>query len=392
MPSGAVHPNTSNFPRCLRLNVVERVRKLVAQGAYETRPEWLQFAERAPPMELENLKLRDIRITNPYPAMVQYVLRKYPDMRFQDCFVDGNDWTKGNDRYRDDHPVMQFVARQLQLMNSEGLSKKEAFQRTHEEYMVRRRQLEARQKVEMAMALNQRLLPAFTSPDRVNPLFTTGAGVTRQREAQLEVEHLNHIRRKLRMLRKEIEPHDKRRMNAKEMALDMELERTSLLPRMTPSQYKPPLEQKLVNESIPTQQHVAHPKRDYFEDMDDVEEVSEEQELEDEGIAMHGLDEWEPPLPITSAPLVKPEEPKNVFRKDDVKPVVAEPKPPSFDIPKPPERPHWAQARPDKISLQSIMARRRKEEVEKKIGKEPGDTEPLDFEDFMNLVRKKNQK
>ena len=25
----------------------------------------------------------------------------------QDCYVDGNDWSAGNDAYRDDHPVMQ---------------------------------------------------------------------------------------------------------------------------------------------------------------------------------------------------------------------------------------------------------------------------------------------
>ena len=40
--------------------------------------------------------------------------------------MDGNDWSAGNDAYRDDHPVMQFVGKQLEIMRMEGTSKKEA--------------------------------------------------------------------------------------------------------------------------------------------------------------------------------------------------------------------------------------------------------------------------
>jgi len=47
-------------------------------------------------------------------------------MASQDCYVDGNDWSAGNDAYRDDHPVMQFVGKQLEIMRMEGTSKKEA--------------------------------------------------------------------------------------------------------------------------------------------------------------------------------------------------------------------------------------------------------------------------
>jgi hypothetical protein len=380
MPSGAVHPNTTNFSRSLRLNVVERVRKLVAQGAYESRPEWLQFVERAPPMELENLSLRDIRIKNPYPSMVQFVLKKYPDMRFQDCFVDGNDWSKGNDRYRDDHPVMQFVARQLQLMNTENLSKKDAFERTRQEFLERRKTLETRQKLEMAIAYNQRMVPAFTSPSHPNPVYTTGAAIAHQREAQLEVEHLNHIRRKLRMLRKEIEPHDKRRMNAKEMALDMELERSTILPRMPPSKYAP-LKQTVVES---TQPPAVEPPVSYFHEEDSFDE-DEVETVKSEELWDDIVDE---PQPASALPLLKSE--ASIFQKPA--PILKQE--PSREIfrSEAPTRPQWAQARPDKISLQTIMARKKKDELQKKIGKEPGETDNLDFEDFMNLVRKKGVK
>ena len=408
MPSGAVHPNSSNFSRVSRLNVVERVRRLVAMGVYEKRPVWLEFAERAPPMELHNLKLADMRVKSPYPAMVRFVLSQFPDMRFQDCFVEGNDWSVGNDSYRDDHPVMQFVARQLQLMNSKGLSKKEAFAVTRGEYLERRLEIENRQKIEMALACNQRIVPAFT------PLFTTGAAIATQREAQLEIAHLNHIRRKLRMLRKEVEPHDKRRMSAKEVALDMEVERHTLLPKIPPSRYvgltqpeempvmgttvKPDSSVDEYSSPLLNSTHAPDLSLDEFDDeefssMDKIFASFSHQdllptisdpatipsdsflrghksrpvEIEEEQIPVENL--WK----LKEEPVLKVQPLRVTQNPTTAAPTVS--------------RPAWASARPDKVTVQSILARKTKEEIQKRIGKEPGAPEDLDFEDFMTMIK-----
>ena len=384
MPAGAVHPNTGNFSRVPRLSIVDRMRRLVSQKAYEKRPDWMDFVERAPPMELLNLKLRDRRIKSPYPAMVRYVLSKYPDMRFQDCFVDGNDWTKGNDRYRNDHPVMQFVARQLQLMN-EGIGRKEAFEKTQKEFLSRREEIEKLEKFDMALAQNNRIVPAFDSI-----LFTSGAGVAHQREVDLELMHLNHIRRKLRMLRKEIEPHDKRRMSAKELALDLELERTSLLPRMTHSVFKsaaaPFTHEELPEKDIDMEQEFSHQEYEReveFEanETDSSSTVFEPSVLTDRNPRPADVDEevsWESigekvwKTTSTTEPVVSLSQ-----RRE---PVVARTQtPPAFTL-----------SRPDKLTLQAILAKKQKEEIRKRIGKEPGndgDDEQLDFEDFLNMIK-----
>jgi len=118
------------------------------------------------------------------------LLKKYPDLRFQDCYVDGNDWSVGNDTFRDDHPVMQFVARQLDFMN-QGLSKKEAFRKTEDLFRERREYLEKEQKVMMAMALNSGLAP----------MFSTGGAYLEAETAKAEAAHLQGIRRQLRQLK-----------------------------------------------------------------------------------------------------------------------------------------------------------------------------------------------
>lgn len=422
MPAGAVHPNSGNFSRAARLNIVERVRKLVAQNAYEKRPEWMEFVERAPPIELDNLKLRDVKLKSPYPHMVQYVLRQFPDMRFQDAFVDGNDWSKGNDRYRDDHPVMQFVARQLQLMNTSGMSRQAALMQTKEEYMQRRLELERMQKLEMALAQNQRIVPAFGSAQYVPPLFTTGAAIAHYREAQLEVSHLNHIRRKLRMLRKEIEPHDKRRMNAKEMALDMEVERTSLLPRMPPSPYKV-AEQPVVDKTGSDKAHIPEDldEEEYDEDGAFIDERSSmdqrrwmnERSMESTGFEFefmpsHEEDERSAPLEVFESSTVteghKKPRPVDVREADqsrwaaDLIPTDDERKyvksVPSDRPPVMPQvkasKPAFTFSRPDKQTVQAILAKKKNEELQKRLGKEPGETDGdnLDFEDFINMINK----
>jgi len=181
------HPNGTNFRRVARLDIVDRVRKLHETKLMKERPRWLEWCERVPPMENHNLKLQSQRIRNPYPSMVSFLLKKYPDLRFQDAYVDGNDWSKGNDAYRNDHPVMQFVSRQLEFMN-EGLSKPAAFEATESLFRKRRMQQEAEQKVLMAMALDSGF----------SPMFTTGGAFLEAEKAKAEIEHLKIIRGRLR--------------------------------------------------------------------------------------------------------------------------------------------------------------------------------------------------
>lgn len=386
MPAGAVHPNTGNFSRVPRLSIVHRVRKLVDQKAYEKRPEWLEFVERAPPMELINLKLRDVRITSPYFSMVEYVVSKFPDMRFQDCFVDGNDWSKGNDRFRADHPAMQFVARQLQLMNEgKKMTRKEAFEQTKQEYLGRREELERMQKLNLALAQNNRVVPAFESV-----LFTAGSGVARQRAVELEVAHLNHIRRKLRMLRKQIEPHDKRRMSAKEVALDIELERTSLLPRMAQTPYSAP--QQGSPEGIDEVDFFYHSLKDTGEE--------EQEPMLSSNVFEPSSSSLKPPRP-TEVSIDDFNASEQVWKADlDVAPVFPIDESKKSEAAKQPffvkEKPAFTLSRPDKLTVRAILAKKQKEEVHRRIGKEPGggsgEGDLLDFEDFINMIQQSKNK
>ncbi|OEH80595.1 hypothetical protein cyc_02815 [Cyclospora cayetanensis] len=127
MPKGAIHYTGTNFSRLRRLDVVSRVRALTHQRMMQ-RPQWLTYAERAPPLELSSLHLKCRRVHNTYLALTRELLQKYPDVRFQDCFVEGNDPVKGLDTFRADHPAMQFVALQLRLMN-QGVPKAAAFKK-----------------------------------------------------------------------------------------------------------------------------------------------------------------------------------------------------------------------------------------------------------------------
>lgn len=197
MVKGAIHPNGSNFRRAARLDVVARVRRLCETKLLEQRPKWLEWCERVPPIENHSLNLQARTIRSPYPQMVRFLLNKYPDLRFQDCYVDGNDWSAGNDSYRADHPVMQFVARQLELMRSEGLSKKDAFIRTEALFRHRREHLEREQKVMMALALDAGLAP----------MFATGKAFLEAEKCKGEAAHLNNIRRQLREMREEATPY-----------------------------------------------------------------------------------------------------------------------------------------------------------------------------------------
>ncbi|KAF8822007.1 hypothetical protein IE077_000118 [Cardiosporidium cionae] len=194
MAKGAIHPNGTNFRRISKLDIVARMRLLIQQKVYK-RPKWLAATEKVPPLELQNLKLKDKTISNPYFGLVKTVLQKYPNLRFQDCFVDGNDWSKGNDTYRDDHPVMQFAAKQLQLMNT-GLPKKAAFKQAEKHFYERRLALEKQQKLQMALAVDE----------KVEPLFTTGQGYWLTQMAKSEQEHLKRILSVLRSMKKNATP------------------------------------------------------------------------------------------------------------------------------------------------------------------------------------------
>ncbi|CBZ54121.1 conserved hypothetical protein [Neospora caninum Liverpool] len=205
------------------------MRALVAQGLVEP-PLWLSAAERAPPMELPNLKLADRKVHNKYLALTQAVLKKYPNMRFQDCYVDGNDWSKGNDTYRADHPVMQFVALQLRLMNL-GLDRRTAFREAEQAFYARRMLLEKEQKMNMAAAVvaaASRDPTAFArKPDGrgrggsvpssslaritamglgdVQPLFTSGQAYWQFEIAKSQANHLLRIRSVLRRMHAQAE-------------------------------------------------------------------------------------------------------------------------------------------------------------------------------------------
>eukprot|EP00392_Amoebophrya_sp_AT5.2_P015167 g15366.t1 len=197
MTKGAIHPNGSNFSRGLQHDVVSRVEKLIEQGSYRQRPDWLLFCQRVPPLELHNLQLQDKKIQNPYRTLVADLLDKYPDLRFVDSFVDGNDWQQGNDVYRSDHPVMQFVARQQQLLNAHPgtLTKRQAFAQVERYFRKRRRNQEKQQKLLIAMM-------AGHTRGNFCPLFTNAKDVLYAKVAENQATHLRHIRRELAEMRR----------------------------------------------------------------------------------------------------------------------------------------------------------------------------------------------
>ncbi|CAD7957902.1 unnamed protein product [Amoebophrya sp. A25] len=194
MTKGAVHPNGQNFYRGLRHDVVSRVERLLDQNSYRRRPEWLLYCQRVPPLELTNFPMMDKKIRNPYRELVGDLLKKYPDLRFVDAFVDGNDWQQGNDVYRSDHPVMQFVAKQQRLMNENPtMSKRAAFHAVEKEFKRRRGAQEREHKLLMAMMAGQ---------ERVQPLFPLAKDVLYAKRAENEATHLRHIRKHLSDMRR----------------------------------------------------------------------------------------------------------------------------------------------------------------------------------------------
>ncbi|CDR96458.1 hypothetical protein, conserved [Babesia bigemina] len=196
MAKGAVHITGSNFAcrRRLRWDILDRMRKLVQNGTCE-RPRWLEWVERAPPLETRNMLHCDKTIRNPYPSLVADLLRKYPHLRFEGCYRPDNQWQKGLDNYAVDHPVTQFVANQLALMNR-GMSRREAFLKTEQMFYKRRMETEGRLKVAMALGVDE----------SAEPLYTTGYAYLHKKIAQERGVFLTHVRDELRYLKIAIEP------------------------------------------------------------------------------------------------------------------------------------------------------------------------------------------
>eukprot|EP00438_Fugacium_kawagutii_P031255 Skav218627 [mRNA] locus=scaffold365:75237:84958:+ [translate_table: standard] len=138
MVKGACHPNGSNFQRVARLDA------------------------------------RTVR--SPYPQMVWHPGAKMCQevllfaLRWcQDCYVDGNDWSAGNDAYRDDHPVMQ-----AQRRDGAG-GRYQAFEETERIFTKRRQDLEIEQKLMMAMAVK-------AVAEGFQPMFSTGRAYLEARD------------------------------------------------------------------------------------------------------------------------------------------------------------------------------------------------------------------
>jgi len=203
-----VHPNGNNFRRVARLDIVDRMRRLVNQNLYD-RPRWLSTCEEIPPLESKNFEIQDKVVRNPYPTMVKNVLKRYPDLRFHDPLLEGNDWQAGKDSYRPDHPVMRFVAAQKHIMNERSVSKQEAFRIVEEQFLRERLAQEERQKIRMAL-FNKSMSDVFSSSGAtgapgVQPLFATGAAVHEKACADLEVRKLQEIRREIQRERERAE-------------------------------------------------------------------------------------------------------------------------------------------------------------------------------------------
>ncbi|CRG93260.1 conserved Plasmodium protein, unknown function [Plasmodium gallinaceum] len=197
MGKGAVHPNGSNFCRSLKYNIVDKMRMLVETNLYE-RPRWLEWSERSPPMEIYNISLKSKFNNNKYIDLVKFLLKKYPHLRFQDCFVEGNNNIKGYDFFRNDHIVTQMATHQLYYMNR-GYGKKEALEKVEKIFYNRRMELEKQQKINMCLAIDE----------KIKPLYTNGYSYLYDKMAENEKAHLNIILKKLKNMTEKLKKEKK---------------------------------------------------------------------------------------------------------------------------------------------------------------------------------------
>ncbi|CAD51026.1 hypothetical protein PFAG_01827 [Plasmodium falciparum Santa Lucia] len=193
MGKGAVHPNGSNFCRFLKYNIVDKMRTLVNTNLYDT-PRWLEWSERAPPMEIYNISLKTKYNNNKYMDLVKFLLKKYPHLRFQDCYVEGNNNIKGYDYFRNDHIITQMATHQLYYMNR-GYSKKEALEKTEKLFYDRRMDIEKQQKINMCLAIDE----------KVKPIYTNGYQYLYEKMADNEKAHLSIILKKLRNMKEKLQ-------------------------------------------------------------------------------------------------------------------------------------------------------------------------------------------
>ncbi|SOV22063.1 conserved Plasmodium protein, unknown function [Plasmodium sp. DRC-Itaito] len=193
MGKGAVHPNGSNFCRFLKYNIVDKMRTLVNTNLYDT-PRWLEWSERAPPMEIYNISLKTKYNNNKYMELVKFLLKKYPHLRFQDCYVEGNNNIKGYDYFRNDHIITQMATHQLYYMNR-GYSRKEALEKTEKIFYDRRMDIEKQQKINMCLAIDE----------KVKPIYTNGYQYLYEKMADNEKAHLSIILNKLRNMKEKLQ-------------------------------------------------------------------------------------------------------------------------------------------------------------------------------------------
>ncbi|CRH03141.1 conserved Plasmodium protein, unknown function [Plasmodium relictum] len=197
MGKGAVHPNGSNFCRFLKYNIVDKMRKLVETNLYD-KPRWLEWSERSPPMEIYNVSLKSKYNNNKYIDLVKFLLKKYPHLRFQDCFVEGNNNIKGYDYFRSDHIITQMATHQLYYMNR-GYGKKEALEKVEKIFYNRRMEIEKQQKINMCLAIDE----------KVKPLYTNGYSYLYEKMAENEKAHLNIILKKLKNMTEKLKKEKK---------------------------------------------------------------------------------------------------------------------------------------------------------------------------------------
>lgn len=202
MGKGAIHPNGSNFCRFLKYNIVDKMRKLVDTNLYE-RPRWLEWAERAPPIEIYNISLKSKYYNNKYIDLVKFLLNKYPHLRFQDCYVEGNNNIKGYDYFRNDHILTQMATHQLDYMNK-GYTRKEALEKVEQLFYKRRMEIEKQQKINMCFAIDQ----------EVKPLYTNGYAYLYDTIAENEKKHLNLILKKLKAMNSKMKREKKNKMQS----------------------------------------------------------------------------------------------------------------------------------------------------------------------------------
>ncbi|VWU52006.1 conserved protein, unknown function [Hepatocystis sp. ex Piliocolobus tephrosceles] len=197
MGKGAVHPTGSNFCRALKYNIVDKMRMLVDTNLYN-KPRWMEWAERAPPMEIHNISLKSRYNNNKYIELVKYLLQKYPHMRFQDCYVEGNNNLKGYDYFRNDHIITQMATHQLYYMNR-GYTKKDALEKVEKIFYNRRMMLEKQQKINMCLAIDE----------KIKPLYTNGYSYLYEKMADNEKAHLKNILNKLKSMKEKLKKKQK---------------------------------------------------------------------------------------------------------------------------------------------------------------------------------------